>query len=331
MKFLKGRFGLKLALALGLMTSLSGCMGEVVEIPTAHRGVISTASGLQDEILPPSKLRLSNFCRVCDNVIIAEVSDYGQQETLQLFMPKDRLNITIDVRGTFATSDTPDDLRMIFSRVSPQIINPRVSKIAAQQVYVTYAQQIIRDKVRSVVAQYDIATVMDNREQIGAELREAVRKALEGRPVKVLNFGLADIQPPAIILQAEENRKSREIAIKQAEADKEVRLREAEADLEVARLAQAVELKEAETQVMVEQKLKEGYSAAYVAQRGLKILEALARSNNKVVFLPTEALTNPSIMIGGIKQALEEEPEAQGAALESASSATPAIAAPAGR
>jgi len=309
MKMPFGRSAARLTLALGLLTSLAGCFGETVEIPTAHRGVISTAAGIQDEILPPSKLRLNNLCRVCDNIIIAEVSDYGAKESLQLFMPKDRLNITIEVRGTFATSDAPDDLRMIFSRVSPQAATSRVSKITAQQVYVTYAQQIIRDRVRSVVAQYDIATLMDNREEIGAELREAVRKALEGRPVKVLNFGLADIQPPAIILQAEENRKSREIAIKQAEADKEVRLREAEADLEVAKLAQAVELKEAETQVLVEKKLKEGFSEAYVAQRGLKILEALARSNNKVVFLPTEALTNPSIMIGGVKKALDETGE----------------------
>jgi len=307
MKFLtglKGR-GAKFALALGLVASLSACTGEVVEVPTAHRGIISTASGLKDEILPPSKLRLSSFCRVCDNIIIAEVSDYGKNETLQLYMPKDRLNITVDVRGTFATSDSAGDLKMIFGRVSPQPINPRVSKITADSVYNTYAQQIIRDKVRSTVAKYDIATLMDNREQIGAELREEVRKALKGRPVKVLNFGLADIQPPKIIIDAEENRKSREIQIKQAEADKEIRLREAVANLEVARLNQAVELKEAETQVLVEKKLKEGFSEAYVAQRGLKILEKLAASQNKVVFLPTEALSNPSVMIGGVKDALE--------------------------
>lgn len=301
---LKAR-GAKLALAFGLIASLSACVGEVVEVPTAHRGIISTASGLKDEILPPSKLRLSSFCRVCDNIIIAEVSDYGVQEQLQLYMPKDRLNITVEVRGTFATSDSAPDLKMIFGRVSPQPVNPRVSKVSANAVYNTYAQQIIRDKVRSTVAKYDIATLMDNREQIGAELREEVRKALEGRPVKVLNFGLADIQPPKIIIDAEENRKAREIAIKQAEAEKEIRLRQAQADLEVARLNQAVELKEAETQVLVEQKLKEGFSEAYVAQRGLKILDKLAGSQNKVVFLPTEALSNPSIMIGGIKDALE--------------------------
>jgi F0F1-type ATP synthase epsilon subunit len=297
---------LKIGLGLGLMTALSGCFGEVVEIPTAHRGVISTGSGLQDEILPPSKLRLSSFCRVCDNIILGEVSDYGKVESMQLYMPKDKLNITVETRGTFATSDEPADLKMIFGRVSPVPVRDRVSKVPANAVYETYAQQIIRDRVRSVIAKYDIATLMANREQVGAELRDEVRKALEGRPVKVLNFGLADIQPPEVIIAAEIKRKAREIAISEAEANKQIRLKDAEANLEVAVMQQAVELKEAETQVLVEQKLKEGFSQAYVAQRGLRILEQLAGSSNKVIFLPTEALNNPAVMIGGIETALEK-------------------------
>ena len=301
----------KVAIGLALVTSLSGCFGEVVEIPTAHRGVISTASGLKDEILPPSKLRLSSFCRVCDNIIIGEVSDYGKTETMQLYMPKDRLNITVETRGTFATSDKSEDLKMIFGRVTPMPVNSRVSKVPANAVYDTYAQQIIRDRVRSVIAKYDIATLMANREEVGAELREEVRKALEGRPVKVLNFGLADIQPPKVIIDAEIKRKAREIAINEAEANKQIRLKEAEANLEVAITQQAVELKEAETQVMVEKKLKEGFSQAYVAQRGLRILEQLAGSTNKVIFMPTEALSNPAVMIGGIEEALGGKGDAE--------------------
>ena len=224
---------------------------------------------------------------------------------MQLYMPKDKLNLTLEVRGTFATSDEPGDLKTIFGRMSPQKVNDRVSLIPAQDVYNVYAQQVIRDRVRSVVSEYDIATLMANREEVGTQLREAVRASLEGRPVKVLNFGLADIQPPQVIVDAEIKRKAREIAINEAEANKQIRLREAEANLEVAKTNQAVELKEAETQVLVEQKLREGFSEAYVAQRGLKILEALAASDNKVVFLPTEALANPAVMIGSIKDGLE--------------------------
>jgi hypothetical protein len=303
---------LKVVGALAVMTTLSGCFGEVAQVPTAHRGVISTSAGIKEGILPPSKMRLSTFCRVCDNLILAEVSDYGVKEEMTLYMPKDRLNLTIDVRGTFATSDEPEMLNMIFSRVSPTPVTNRVSKIDGLTVYNTYAQQIIRDRVRAVVAQYDIATVMENRETIGAEIREAVRESLEGRPVSVLNFGLGDIQPPDVILQAEIGRKTREIEINRADADKQIRLRQAEANLEVAALEQSVELKQAETQVLVEQKLKEGFSQAYVAQRALRILEAMAASDNKVIFLPTEALSNPAVMIGSMQEALPEAGKSTG-------------------
>jgi hypothetical protein len=303
--------------ALALVSTLSGCFGEVAEVPTAHRGVLSTSAGVKEGIIPPSKMRLATFCRVCDNLILAEISDYNVKETMTLYMPKDRLNLTIDVRGTFATADDPEMLNMIFSRVSPTPVTDRVSKIDKMTVYNIYAQQIIRDRVRSVIAQYDIATVMESREAIGAEIREAVREALEGRPVSVLNFGLADLQPPKVILEAEIGRKTREIEINRAEADKEIRLRQAEANLEVAALEQGVALKEAETQVLVQQKLTAGFSEAYVAQRALNVLEAMAASDNKVIFLPTEALSNPAIMIGAMQDAL---PGAGGTA-----SATPPV------
>lgn len=316
-------FGFRLLAMFGLLFALSGCIGEEVEVPTAHRGMISTSTGLKEEVLPPSKKRLSNFCLTCDSLIIAEISDYGISESFELYMPKDRLNLSVEVRGTFATSDTENDLKMIFSRVSaaPAEGTDRVKKIDAARVYQTYAQQIVREKSRSVLAKYDIATVMENRDSIGAELHEAVVKALEGRPVKVLNFGLNDAQPPEIVMQAELTRKTREIAIQQADANKEVALREAQAALEVAEMQQAVDLKQAETQVMVEQKLKQGFSGAYVAQRGLRILEELAASENQIIFLPTEALSNPSIMIGGLSTAFDRQNAAMDAADETIATA----------
>jgi F0F1-type ATP synthase epsilon subunit len=307
MKLLSIRSLAKVVAGIALMSTLSGCFGKTVEVPTAHRGKITTKNGLAENVLTPSKIRLSNWCLVCDSLIIAEVADYSEQESMTLFMPKDKLNLELEVRGTFATSDTPTDLNMIFDRVSPVKVTKWVSKIPAVSIYDTYAQQIIRDRVRAVIAKYDIATVMENRESIGIELRDSVQEGLRGRPIKVLNFGLANMQPPSVIVAAEETRKKREIEINEAEAKKKIRLKEAEADLEVAVSEQAVELKQAETQVLVEKKLKEGFSEAYVAQRALNILEQMAASDNKVIYLPTEALKNPSVMIGSLNDALRQQ------------------------
>lgn len=313
---------LRLFAMLGLLFTLSGCIGQTVEVPTAHRGMISTSEGLKEGILAPSKLRLSNLCLTCDSLILAEISDYGITETFDLYMPKDRLNMTVEVRGTFATSDDEKDLTLIFSRVSANPTSDRVKTIDAARVYQIYAEQIVREKSRAVLAKYDMATVLDQRDAVSAELFASITKALDGRPIKVLNFGLNEAQPPSVVMQAELKRKEREIGILQAEANKEVRLREAQADLEVAKMRQAADLKEAETQVLVEQKLKEGFSHAFVAQRGLRILEELARSENKVIFLPTEALNNPSVMIGGLGSSLAG-PAMPGAPTPTASDAAP--------
>jgi len=117
-----------------------------------------------------------------------------------------------------------------------------------------------------------------------------------------LNFGLADIQPPKVIVDAEEQAKQREIGIATAEADKEIRIRNAQADLTVAEMQQAVELKQAETDVLVEQKLAEGFNRSFLMRRGLAALEAMAASDNKVIFLPNEAFSNPAVLMGAFNQ-----------------------------
>lgn len=111
-------------------------------------------------------------------------------------------------------------------------------------------------------------------------------------------LGLANVKPPDVIIKAQEAAAERTIAIEQAEADKLVSLKKAEAALEVARKQQEVELIEAETQVLVDKKLAEGVSDAWLRQRGLSVLEKLAAGDNKIIFLPTEALNNPGIMLG---------------------------------
>jgi F0F1-type ATP synthase epsilon subunit len=147
---------------------------------------------------------------------------------------------------------------------------------------------------------------MENRDSISIELTAAVRAQLADTPIGVVQFGLADCQPPAVIVQAQENAKEREIAIQKAEANKQVALKEAEANYEVAIKQQQVDLKEAETQVLVERKLSEGVNKAFVAQRALRVLEKLADSDNKVFFLPQETFSNPALILGAVQESFKD-------------------------
>lgn len=282
--------------------------GTAVEIPPAHVGKLSTKNGLQQGIIPPSKIRLSNLCITCDNLILAEASDYPMRESLIIYMPKDQLNLKVDLRGIVTISSGEENINQIFDRVTAKpTASQRVKSIPLASVYSIYAQPIIREVVRSALTKYSIAQVMENRSQVSAELTKIIRDKLAITPISIKQLGLADVQPPEVIVKAREAAKEREIAIQRAEADKQVKLKEAEAALEVAKKQQQVDLKEAETQVLVNQKLAEGVNQAFVTQRWLKVMDQLSRnSEGKVIILPFEAIKNPSLMMGVSNQALSE-------------------------
>jgi hypothetical protein len=294
-----------LLLAFTFSSTLTGC-GKVVEVPAAHVGKKSTESGLQEGIIPPSKFRLKGFCWTCDNLILCEASDYPVKETMKIFMPKDKLNLDVDVRGIFSISASESNVEKIFARIPAEPVNDRVSKISMKRVYATYGSPIVREAVRTIITRYTIMEVMENRDAISQELVGLVTKRLRTTPLTTMRFGLADVQPPAIIVKAQEAATKREIEIRQAEADKMVRLKEAEANLEVATKQQQVDLKEAETQVLVAQKLAQGVSPAWALQRGMKVLEKLENGNH-VILLPMEAFKNPALMMGIANKAFSKQ------------------------
>ena len=149
------------------------------------------------------------------------------------------------------------------------------------------------------MADHTIQQVLESREAISEKLQAAVRADLENTPITVTVFGLADVQPPTVIINAQEAAKKREIEIQQAEADKLVKLTEAEAALAVAKKQQEVDLTEAETQVLVNQKLAEGVTNAFVTQRALKrARDRWPPATTKSFWSPMRRLSNPAVADG---------------------------------
>lgn len=293
---------IKLLGVLPLVAVLGAC-GEVFEVEPGHVAKISTPDGLQEGIITPSKIRLTNFCVTCDSLVIAEASDFNFKEEMQVFMPKDQLNIMVDARMIVGISSAESNVEKLFARIAPEDTNDsRVSIIPMTKTYEIYAQPMLREIVRTELTKHSIMEVMNNREAIAADISLKISEKLKNTPITVVYFGLADIQPPQVIVIAQETRKEREIEIERAEAEKLVALKRAEAALEVARKQQEVDLVEAETQALVEKVLADAVSPAFVTQRALKVLEYLASSDNKVFFLPQEAFSNPEMLLGAMNQ-----------------------------
>lgn len=282
---------------------LSAC-GDYVEIPPAHVGKLSTASGLSEGIIQPGQEWLSSFCWVCDKLIILEAGDFPIEEPLEVFMPSgnDRLNLKVDIRGVITIGTDPTNLNRVFSKIPAVPVSDRVSSIPMTKIYNTYGRQVLRSIARDVIREHSINEVLSNSALISNKVEKAVRDELKSTPMSLNRLGLADIQPPPVVVAAEETRKKREVDILKAEADKQIKLKEAEARLAVAVKEQEVDLKEAETTVLVNKKLSEGMNKAIITRKALDILMELAKSDNKVFFMPHEAMSNPVMILGAMNE-----------------------------
>ena len=280
-------------LTLTILTFLAGC-GSHVEVPPAHVGKILTRNGYAPDIIAPSKFRLPACLAYCDRLVVLEASDVGLVEKLVVFMPEDKLNLAVDIRGTFSVPSTQTVVTSIFDRVVAQEVTGSLSMISAQKVYQTYGQQALRGIVRSEITKYTIADVLSQREAIGQNIHAALIEKLAdtNTPLIVSRFELADIQPPSVIIEAQQSAKEREIDIQRAEADAQVKLVEADRDLEVAKRRRLVDREKAEA--IAEQNLIAANSVTpeLLAYRRLEAAEriymSLAQSQN-VVIVPADA------------------------------------------
>ncbi|WP_445356527.1 SPFH domain-containing protein [Microbulbifer sp. ANSA002] len=260
---------------------LSAC-GERVEVPPAHVGKVLTESGYKPEVVPPSKFRLDMCMFYCDKLVTMTIADFGHLEKFKVFMPKDQLNMSFDVRMTGAISREAID--SVFDRIPPDNDN-----ISVNRVYGTYAQPVIRDVVRRVVAKYSINEIASSRESLSHELFNEVSKALKGTPIKIKRLGLADIQFPKVITQAKERAAERRELIEQEKAQFQIQKIQMERDLEREKMNRAIAREKAIGQKEVNDLLAKSVTDKYLAYRTLEVLDKMAESNNKV-FLPVEAL-----------------------------------------
>ena len=274
----------KLILPILAALFLTAC-GERVEVPPAHVGKILTRSGFQPEVIPPSKFRLPECVAYCDKLVLVEVSDQSFKLTMQLFMPKDELNISFDVRGQASISDNPEDIHRIFDKIIPS----DGGTVKFDQVFDVYAISRLRTVARSHMAQYSIAEIVSNRETIGAELSERLKSALTGTPINIGFVDLADVQYPDIITEAKIAAKEREVAIGREENERKIALIKAETELQLAEKNQAVRLKRAETIKLENELVAESVTDRYLSYRALEVQEAMAE-NQAAVFMPFEAM-----------------------------------------
>lgn len=269
---------------IGMALLMSGCAGEVAEVPPAKVGKVLTKNGFQPETIPPSKFRLPMCLFYCDKLITADASDQGIKEAFTLYMPKDQLTMKFDVRAIVRIKNDESSINNIFNRIPAQNQN-----IPIDAVYQTYVKPIIRNTVRAVMADYTINEVASSRAAVDMKIAKSVKESLKNSPMQVARIGLADIQFPDLITKQKEITAQRKIEIEQEEAKKQIRLVKLETELKVAQAERNIRRVKAEAAKEENAIFAQSVNEKYLAYKKLEVLEALAKNPN-AVFVPFGAL-----------------------------------------
>lgn len=277
------------AVSIATVALTLGACSERVEIPPAHKGKILTKNGYKPETVSPSKFRLDWCWWYCDKLVLLEASDVGMKETFRLFMPKDQLNMSFDVRFTMSVRDEQKAIDSIFARIPPSRGKANHQVISTQQIYLTYGQPVLREVARTVMANYSINQVASSREAVSAELVAAIKKALQKTPLTVKRAALADVQFPDVITQQKEAAARRRIEIEEQEAKKQIALVRLQTELETAKMERAIRRVRAEAAREENAIYAESVNPDYLAYRRLEVLMAMANNSN-TVFMPFKAL-----------------------------------------
>jgi regulator of protease activity HflC (stomatin/prohibitin superfamily) len=281
-------------LFLSLSLLMVGC-GVKVEVPPAHVAKVMTKDGYQANLIPTSKFRLPSCWTYCDRLVLLDVSDKAFTENLVIFIPKDKLNLSVSVRTTLSVN--PKKTEELFNSISPVLgkDNADVSLIELQKVYLTYAQQIVLTITREYLSQYSIAEIASSTEMVNNELRVRLTKALSERsPFSVRYVGITDINYPKIISDAQENAAKRREQIQQEEAQLEISKVQMDRELIEARLTRQIEKEKAETEAEAQRIQAQTVDSRVLELRRLENEKAWIEQWNGV--LPTHVLGDGKTM-----------------------------------
>lgn len=239
-------------LTIGAMALALTACGERVEIGPGEVGKISGANGYKEGVLSTSKFRLDACMSQCDRLVTLNVGDSAITESMEIFMPQDKLKMKISVQTNLSIMDMKK-VDPLFSRLPAKELSGYTSQIDRDAVYKMYARQIILTESREYLSQFTIAEVASSLDKINSELRERLTKKIqENSPFNVRYAGITNVEYPSIITEAQENAARRREEIAQEEAKLEVSRVTLERELSEAQLQRRIDVEKAEAEAQTD-------------------------------------------------------------------------------
>lgn len=237
-----------------MLLGLTGC-GQMVEVGPTEIGKIMTKDGYQEGVIGTSKFRMPACYTYCDKLVKLEVADKQISESLTIFMPQDKLEMQVVIRGTVSINQQRSEA--LFGTVSP-VETENGYQIPFDTIYTTYARNLIQSTVREYLTRYSIAEVASSMEKVNADLREILSKELGAKtPFSVRTIGVVDVKYPDIITNAQQNAAQRREQIQQEEAQLQISKVQLERQLQEARLQRQIDFEKAQGEAAAQKIQKE--------------------------------------------------------------------------
>ena len=278
-----------LLLGYGVSTAQAGIIrGELVEVPPAAVGKILTKHGYKEGVIGSSRFRLERCFNYCDKLVTISVADSPVKEQMKLFMPKERLNMDFDLQATLALN--PEKVDELFDKIPAEERNDGKYVIPLSKVYSTYAEQIVKAEAREFLSQFSINDIASNLEAVNSQLSQKLTESINKRtPFQVKYIGLANLQYPNIIVEAQENAAKRQENIRQEQAQLELSKVQLDRELQEAKMKRSIDVEKAQAEAAINEILGKTMTPQYVQYRQLEVLTQMANSQNKV-FVPVRML-----------------------------------------
>ncbi len=262
-----------------------GC--EFVVVPPTEKGKILTTAGYSDDVLPPGKYTLWGR----DTLITLQTNTDTYKEPVAVVLA-DKLTLQAEVRFRGRIAGTKSVINAMFNDIVPGEDN----RVSFNEVYRVYGQMVVRNKSREIIGQYSVEDVHKNYSRLSGELGAAVEKALIGTPIEISDISIGNIAYPAVVTQAIDAAKERELAIKKEEAQAEIELTRKKNERLLAEADYQIEITKAKAIRDRNKIMGEGITSQLIRLRQIEALEKMA-DNERAVFMPVEAMTGAGAQV----------------------------------
>lgn len=263
------------------MILMIGCT-EVVE--PGHLGVCNEGGrGFEGlEVLPPGRHKCYG-----PRTRLHQIETRDSRQTISInVLAKDKLNMSFDISMLVSVNSRDQKLILrMFSNIDHSGV------IRVQDVFDTYAKNLIDQEVRKVISKYETTEISDKRAEIIDEIREKVKIVMENTVMDVKDITINNMDFPDVVTKAQEIKKTREVEIQTEHAEQKKKLLAAQNSLEIAEINAAKQLLEAKSVADSNKIISNSITPEYLEYKRIEAMKEMAKKGD-LIMMPYTAETD---------------------------------------